>query len=378
MTSADGRDSAPPVSTNISRMARRFGMTDTGLSATPYGSGHIHDTFRVTAAAGPVRDLLLQRINTRVFARPEQMMENIDRVIRHVSRRAEASSAPEARTPLCPQLLRCDDGAAYARGADGSYWRAYAFIPEARSIDVVTRPEEAYHAALGFGRFLAALADFPPPPLHETIRDFHHTRKRFQALQEAALRDPAGRANAALAELAFARKREGRVDGVLNAAAAGELPERVTHNDTKVNNVLLDPRSGRPLCVVDLDTTMPGRAVHDFGDLVRSAACRSAEDAGRDGAAELDPLLFNAVARGWLDGTREVLTPAERACLVQGSWVIAFEAGVRFLTDYLQGDVYFRIHRPDQNLDRCRRHFQLAASIERQEADLERMLRSIR
>ena len=363
--------------------AAAFEIPGRWLSSARFGSGHINDTFlAVFEDAGRTTRWVQQRINRAVFADPAALMENFLRVTEH-QRRALLGAG--VREPEPRRLLRAGApaperralrlvparaaGFAYA-DRDGELWRTFHFIEGASSRDVVRAPSEARLAAEAFGRFQGQLADLPPPRLHETIPRFHDARARFEALLDAARADARGRLRDCRAELEFVCAREAAVDRLRTLCEKGALPERITHNDTKVNNVLFDDATGEALCVIDLDTVMPGLALYDFGDLVRTATSPAAEDERDLSKVDLDPAMFAALVGGYLAGAA-FLTSAERAELAFSGLLMTLVVGIRFLTDHLCGDVYFRIHRPDHNLDRCRTQLRLVASIERQRDRLE-------
>jgi aminoglycoside phosphotransferase (APT) family kinase protein len=250
------------------------------------------------------------------------------------------------------------------------YWRAYRFIEGAKSFDEVRSEQQAFEAAKAFGGFQSMLANLPGGRLAESIPHFHDTPKRFTDFEWALDADAAGRAEHARDEVAFAIERT----TIAGALVQAGLPERVTHNDTKLNNVLLDEHTGEGICVIDLDTVMPGFAAYDFGDMVRTMTCPAAEDQQDLSRVDMDFRLFEAVLRGYLEGAGSLLTAEERASLITGAKVIVFEQGVRFLTDYLGGDAYYKVSRPGQNLDRCRTQLKLLESIERQEEAMQRLL----
>lgn len=340
------------------------------LSAVPHGSGHINDTFAVEFAAnGASVRHVFQRINHHVFREPEKLMENIDRVLAHLA--AKARGRAQA-SPL--ELLRSGSGAPFCRTADGNYWRAFRFIGGARSHDLVDSVELAREAARAFGAFQRDLADLPAPRLHETIPHFHDTPWRFEALERAIAEDRAGRVSGVRREIEFARARRedaGRLVGLLRA---GRLPERITHNDTKLNNVLISDTDGCAVCVIDLDTVMPGLVHYDFGDLVRTSACPAPEDETNLDRVALRFEYFEAILRGYLKAAGEFLTDEERRHLPFSAALITLEIGVRFLTDHLEGDHYFKIHRPGHNLHRARAQFRLVESIESQMDRMNRLL----
>ncbi len=257
--------------------------------------------------------------------------------------------------------------------SEANYWRAFDFIQNAHSYDAVESADQAYQAGRAFGRFQQLLANLPPPRLHDTIPDFHHAPKRFRALEQAIDADAAGRAILAKPEIEFAYARES-ITGVLLEA---NLPERVTHNDTKFNNVLLDDDTGEGICVIDLDTVMPGLAPYDFGDMVRTATSPALEDERDLSKVEMQFPMFEALARGYLSTAGGFLTKAEKDLLAFSGKLITYELGVRFLTDFLMGDTYFKVHREGHNLDRCRTQFKLIESIEQQEESMNRLVESL-
>jgi aminoglycoside phosphotransferase (APT) family kinase protein len=270
-------------------------------------------------------------------------------------------------------LIPAHDGLVWHVDADGSYWRVYHFINKARTYDAIESAEQALQAAKAFGHFQKLLVDLPAPRLHDTIPDFHHTPKRFAALEQAIASDIAGRAILAKHEIEFALAHQS-ITGVLLEA---NLPERVTHNDTKINNVLLDDATGEGICVIDLDTVMPGLALYDFGDMVRTATCPAKEDEQDLSLVSMQFPMFEALVRGYLASAGGILTKAEKQYLAFSGKLITFEIGIRFLADSLAGDTYFKVHRDGHNLDRCRTQFKLVESIERQEDKMNQLVESI-
>jgi Ser/Thr protein kinase RdoA (MazF antagonist) len=336
------------------------------LSAAPFGSGHINDTFKVVASqGGPTVFFTLQHVNTRVFRDPAALMSNIARITKHARQRlARECAADPSRRAL--QLIPTCEGKEYHTDESGLCWRLYVYVDGVNTYDRVERPADAYEAARAFGRFQRLLADLPGGRLHETIPGFHDTPRRLAALQQAVRENTHGRVREVSAEIDFALSRENITGRLLDLCARKEIPERVTHNDTKINNVLIDQATGEGICVIDLDTCMPGLALYDFGDMVRAATNSAVEDERDISAVHSRREIFEALARGYLEAA-DFLVPAERANLAFSGKLMTFECGIRFLTDFLQGDVYFRIHRPGQNLDRCRNQFALVRSIEQQE-----------
>ena len=356
---------------NVGAVARQFQILGEFVDAKPYGTGHINDTYcTVFHQAGvPVR-YILQRINHNVFKNPVALMENIERVTSHLG--AQVADEPDFSRRVLT-LVPARDGRALHVDADGNYWRAYLFIERARTYDAVETTEQAFQAARAFGQFQRLLVDLPAPRLHDTIPDFHCTPKRFMALEQAIALDVAGRANLANLEIEFAFARKSITSGLLDS----NLPERVTHNDTKFNNVMLDDATGEGICVIDLDTVMPGLAPYDFGDMVRTTTSPAKEDERDLSKVAMQFPMFEALVRGYLASAGGFLTNAEKQCLAFSGKLITFEIGIRFLTDYLAGDTYFKVHRPGHNLDRCRTQFKLVESIEKQEERMNRLVLSI-
>ena len=365
-------DSSARIPVDLRALAESFLLHGCFVDGASYGSGHINDTFavRFDQAGTPVR-YILQRVNQRVFRDPSAVMENIQRVTRHAAARARATGRTDpARRALT--LVPTREGGAFHRDDRGGYWRCYLFIEKARTLDLAENPRQAYEAARAFGEFQRLLVDLPGARLHETIPDFHHTRKRFENLQRAIVANPRGRVASVPAELDFVRSREAMVDGLLQLQSGGDIPERITHNDTKFSNVMLDDTTNEAVCVIDLDTVMPGLSLYDFGDMVRSATNAAAEDEGDLSKVAMRMPIFEGLVAGYLASAGSILTPAERAHLAFSGKLITLEIGMRFLTDYLEGDVYFKTKSPDHNLDRCRNQFALVRSIERQEPAMQR------
>ena len=331
----------------------------------PYGSGHINDTYRVSVnLAGRPVHYLLQRLNLSLFTDPVRLMENIRRVTEH--QRAKLAAAGEAEpSRKALTIIPTRGGEPFLRDPEGNAWRMYLFIEGARTFDQIERPDQAEEAARAFARFQNTLADLPAPRLNETIPAFHDIRSRLAALDAAVAADVCGRVGEVAAELAFVNARRPVVTRLLDRFAAGEIPERITHNDTKINNVMLDDADGRGVCVIDLDTVMPGLALYDFGDMIRTATATAAEDERDLSKVGSSFAFFEALVRGYLSEAK-FLVPAEIEELAFSGIVITFTIGVRFLTDYLAGDVYFKIHRPGHNLDRCRTQFKMVEDMEGQ------------
>jgi hypothetical protein len=362
---------------DFTEIVKHFRFEGDFVGADPYGFGHINDTYATRFDVdGTVRRYILQRINHGVFKDPERLMENVAAVTAHLGQKILAAGGDPERETL--NLIPTTDGGTYYRTAEGDYWRGYIFIEGAQTYEVAENLDHIYNAARAFSRFQQMLSDFPAGQLYETIPDFHHTAKRFQAFVEAVERDVKGRASSARAEIEFVEKRVGDTSVLVELLAQGKLPERVTHNDTKFNNVMIDDETGEGVCVIDLDTVMPGLALYDFGDLVRSGTNPAAEDERDIAKVCMDLTIFDRVAQGYLDAAREFLTPVEVDFLPFSAKLMTFENGMRFLTDHLNGDVYFRIHRENHNLDRCRTQFKMVADMEEKYDQMMRIVNNYR
>ena len=361
---------------DLRAIAAQFRLYGDFREAAPYGSGHINDTYAAVydQAGAPMR-YVLQRINHNVFKNPVGLMANVERVTTHIRQKLVAAGADQVGRRVL-NLVPTQQDKSFHVDAEGNHWRCYLFVEKARSYDVIETTKQAFEAARAFGEFQKQLADLPAPRLLDTIPNFHHTRSRFDTLREAIAADACNRAAGVKRDIDFCLAHEPMVDVLLNLQARGELPERVTHNDTKLNNAMLDDATGTGICVIDLDTVMPGLALYDFGDMCRTA-CRPTPEDERDLAkveARLD--MFEALVRGYLAAAGEFLNPAEKAHLTFSASLITFEIGVRFLADYLQGDRYFKTHRDGQNLDRARVQFKLVESFERNQARMDAVVKS--
>jgi hypothetical protein len=358
----------------LGAVARAWGVEHDTWLHRPLGNGHINDTWLVEYRRGDfTRFLVHQRINHHVFRRPDDVMDNISRVLSHLGRRSESGA--------CLVLVARPAAGASGdrfRDADGYTWRAYEHIADSMSFDAVAQSAAglrvARDAAFAFGRFSRDLSDLPGPRLHDTIPGFHDTAARFARFLEALRADPMNRALMCSDAIEFVSRREADCHRLVDLARRGELPERVAHNDTKLNNILFDGETRRALCVVDLDTVMPGLSAYDFGDLVRTAACSAAEDEVDLARVHVREDVFAALVDGFVAGFGDALTESERAQLAFSGKLIALECGMRFLTDFLEGDRYFKIAHPFHNLVRARAQFALVASIEERMDTLERIV----
>jgi hypothetical protein len=364
-----------PVSQiDLQAIAASFDLPGRFIDGAPHGSGHINDTFAVRFDDGGNRvRYVLQRVNHEVFKDVPAVMENVDRATRHITASLERQGLSD-RPRRVMALIPARTGSTYHVDPGGNYWRAFPFIEGATSYDVLTSHGQAYEVARAFGTFQTMLADLPEPPLHETIPKFHDGPARFRAFLNALERDPLNRAADAGPEIAFLVDNASAFDRLPALVSSGVLPLRATHNDCKSNNVLIDDVTGEGICVIDLDTLMPGLVLYDFGDMVRTSTCPVPEDWPVPSDVQMDLERFKYLTHGYLASAGEFLTSAEKEQLVFSGKVITLTIGARFLTDYLQGDTYFKIHRPDHNLDRCRVQFALVRSISNQESAMHAMV----
>jgi len=326
--------------------------------ALPHGNGHINRTYLVDSTPR----VILQRINTAVFTKPAEVMENIMAVTSYLREKLKAAGADPTRGTLT--FLRAKDGKPYYKTAEGDYYRAYYFVEDTVSLESVENLNDFTEAARGFGKFQKMLADFPADQLYETIEKFHDTPNRYRQLDEALANNRSGRAKEVQTEIDFALSHRKYASMITDAIADGSVPLRVTHNDTKLNNVLLDAATNKAICVIDLDTVMPGSMLYDFGDALRFGASTGAEDETDLDKIHFDLTKFEAFTKGFLGELGDSITQKERALLPLSVLMMTLECGIRFLADHINGDVYFSIHREGHNLDRCRTQFKLVAEIE--------------
>ncbi|MBC8533020.1 phosphotransferase enzyme family protein [Yeguia hominis] len=342
-----------------------FAFCGEAVSCTLYGSGHINDTFllQVQEKDG-IRPYILQRVNHLIYRDPAAVLENIARVTEFLQKKVAAAGGDPRREVM--NLIPLKTGGFLFRDSIGAYWRAYQFVSDSICLDRAETPQDFYESAVAFGTFQRLLADYPAETLEETIADFHNTPKRFRDFCRAVKSDPLGRAAQAEPEIRFLMEREAFTHVLLDAYNKGMLPLRVVHNDTKLNNVMFDRQTRRAVCVIDLDTIMPGFSVTDFGDSIRFGAATAAEDEPDLSLMHFDFSMYQCYTEGFLKGCGGTLTKSECALLPEGAKMMTLECGMRFLADYLEGDSYFRIAREHQNLDRCRTQLKLVAEMEAQ------------
>lgn len=359
---------------DIAGIVKHFQIEGEFLEGRPYGTGHINDTYAVyfKTPHGRVR-YILQRINNKIFKNVEKLMENVERVTVHLKNKIVLSGKDPLRRTL--NLIPAIDGKSYYKSEEGDYWRIYVFIEGAKTYDLVENPSHVYSAAQAFGKFQKMLTDIPGERLFDTIPNFHHTRKRFKAFKEALEKDVKNRAKYVKPEIEFVLKREKNTSVLVGLLEKGEVMERVTHNDTKFNNVMIDDKSGEGICVIDLDTVMPGLLLYDFGESVRIMASTAVEDEKDLSKVGLNIAMFERLTDGYLSVMKDVFTPIEIDHMVFSSNLLTFENGMRFLTDYLSGDVYFKVHWEGHNLARCRTQLKMVSEIEKNASKMDRIVR---
>ena len=361
----------------IENAIAQFQVRGTLESYERYGNGHINDTFVIVFHQGTKKTrYILQRINNSIFKDPEKLMFNITEVTSFLRDEVKSLGGDELREVIT--VIRTKDGISFYQDEEGSYWRMYIFIEDATSFEQVSKSEDFYQSAVAFGRFQKLLSGFDASSLYEVIPDFHNTPLRYETFLQAVKEDKCGRAKDVKEEIEFFIKRKEDMACCKQCLEEGKLPLRVTHNDTKLNNVLIDNKSGTGLCVIDLDTVMPGLSIFDFGDSIRFGANTALEDEKDLSKVSLDLNLFEQYVKGYLAGCEGSLTETEISMLPHGAKTMTLECGMRFLTDYLQGDIYFRIHREEHNLDRCHTQMSLVLDMERKWSDMNEIVSKYR
>jgi aminoglycoside phosphotransferase (APT) family kinase protein len=356
----------------LQEISKQFQIYGEILHAETCKIGHINETYSATYKQGGTKVRYIhQKINQTVFRDPVVLMSNVVRVTRHLRHKLEEQEATDI-TRRCLTIVPTRKGDSFYRNGNGECWRTFVFVEGVQTFECVQSPQQAFEAGKAFGHFQSLLVDLPGERLVETIPDFHNTRKRFAALQRAVDNDHFNRAEGAKKDIEFALAHEHVVDVILNAMAKKRIPERITHNDTKFNNVMLDTATGEAMCVVDLDTVMPGCALYDFGDMVRTTTSPTLEDERDLSKVRMQMPMFKKLCEGYLSSAGQFLTKAEKSYIAFAGKLITFTIGLRFLTDHLAGDTYFRIHRPGHNLDRARTQFKLVESIEQQEEAMQK------
>lgn len=346
------------------KVAMQFALEGELKELSVFGNGHINDTLRATCelADGRTKRYIVQRMNDGIFKNPDELMENVMNVTSFLRKKIIAAGGDPDRETL--NVIPTKDGKNYLTDENGDFWRCYIFIEDATSFDQVEKPEDFYNSAVAFGNFQRLLADYPAATLHETIKNFHNTVSRLADFKKAVEEDVAGRARDVQKEIQFVLDREADCHVICDALAKGEIPLRVTHNDTKLNNIMIDNRTGKGLCVIDLDTVMPGSSLYDYGDSIRFGASTGAEDEQNLNLIWCDLELFEIYTKGYVEGCGGSLTETEIRMMPMGAKLMTLECGMRFLADHLQNDIYYKIHRENHNLDRARTQLKLVADME--------------
>lgn len=354
----------------IEEAIQAFDFQGSNKSYERYGSGHINDTFLVINEEGESScRYILQRMNHEIFKDPVSLMKNVEGVTGFLRKKIIANGGDPSRETL--NLVRTRADSSYYKDSSGNYWRAYLFIGGATCFNLVEKPEDFYQSGKAFGHFQRLLADYPAKELSETIPNFHNTPVRFETFKQAVKEDVCKRAAGVQKEIQFVMDRAGDMGAAQSKLEQGLLPYRVTHNDTKLNNIMIDDVTGDAVCIIDLDTIMPGLSIFDFGDSIRFGANTAEEDEMDLSKVSLSLPLFDIYTKGFLEGCDGSLTQEEVTMLPMGAKLMTLECGMRFLTDYLQGDVYFKIHRESHNLDRTRTQFGLVADMEKKWSQME-------
>lgn len=352
---------------NLNEIINKFNVES---SIEEYGDGHINDTYITT-----MKDYILQRINTKIFKDYDGLMKNIVDVTAFLKKKIELEGGDTDRETLT--VIKTKDGQNYYRYDDDNVFRLYKYISNSKSVSIPENPMQLYYAAKGFGKFQRMLSDYPADTLNETIANFHNTPLRFKALEKAVNEDICGRAESVKKEIEYAFSQKYCLSMVTDGIADGSIPLRVTHNDTKINNVLFDEKTDKAVCVIDLDTVMPGSMLYDFGDALRFAGATAAEDEKDLSKVWFSMDLFRYFAKGFFEEMKEDMTVRERELMAFSVKLMTYECGIRFLTDYLEGDNYFKIHYKEQNLDRARTQLKLVSDIDKKMDEMNSIINNL-
>ncbi len=354
--------------TTLEQALQAYPLRGTPVYTGRYGCGHINDTYAIACDSGCM--YIMQRVNSKIFTRPWELMENVAAVTQFLSQKTQDPRG-------CLRLIPTKEGKSYFVDSEGEHWRLFPFIDNSICLQKAESAEDFKQSAIAFGRFQKLLAQFPAAQLHEPIPNFHNTVDRYRQFHEALAADVMDRARLCEAEIRFYLDREAEADCIVERLADGRLPLRVTHNDTKLNNVMLDYDSRQALCVIDLDTIMPGSSLYDFGDSIRFGAATAAEDEQDLSKVSMSLELFRTFTEGFLSACGDSLTEAEIQMLPVGAKMMTLECGLRFLTDYLKGDTYFKTSRPGQNLDRARTQLTLVADMEAKMPEMLKIIQEV-
>ena len=360
---------------NLKEIFERFTAEGTFLSGVTFGSGHIHDTFKIETAEKEKDDFILQRLNNKIFKNIPELQNNIERVTVHLRNKLNEIPGSDVKRE-CLNLVISRDGKSWITDKDGSYWRMFLFIPNHHSYDLVDSPDKAYQGGRAIGRFQAMLSDMPGGPLFETIPKFHDIESRLNALNTKIAANPVGRVKNVSKELDQILTRAEEMKTILKLGREGKIPLRITHNDTKFNNILLD-QNDKALCVIDLDTVMPGYVHYDFGDAIRTATNTATEDETDLSKIGMNIKLFKAYSEGYLSEAGKTLNNVEKEYLAFAPKLITYIMAVRFLTDFIDGDNYYKIHHELHNLQRAKAQLKLVMSMEEQYVEMRRIIREL-
>jgi hypothetical protein len=360
---------------NLNDIYSCFKTDGSFLKGEPYGSGHIHDTFRIETVEKDKNDYILQRLNNKIFKNIPELQNNIERVTVHLRNKLKEIPGSDIKRE-CLSLVHSHDNKSWISDKEGNYWRMYLFISNHRSYNIVDSDDKAFEGGKAIGRFQAMLSDMPGGPLFETIPWFHDIERRLQTFILKIKENPVGRVEAVSEEIKQVLERAEKMKIIIRLGREGKIPLRITHNDTKFNNILLD-ENDRALCVIDLDTVMPGYVHYDFGDAIRTAANTAAEDETDLSMIRMDINRFKAYSEGYLSETGETLNEVEKQFLAFAPGLITYTIAVRFLTDYIDGDNYFKIHHEHHNLQRARAQLRLVVSMEEQYDTMMNIIRKL-
>ncbi len=352
-------------------IASQFEIRGTVDKVEPFGNGHINDTFKIYTKENNTPDYILQRKNHLIFKDIDGMMENIIRVTTHIRKKLEQKGEDTEKKVITH--IQTKTGKYYEKDSNGNFWTVFLFVSGSQSVEKIENPEHAFLAGKGFGQFQQQLADLPGKPLNETIVDFHNIEFRYRNFRKAMKINSQNRILQTQNEIDFVLQHEDEMHTLINAQRNNEIPSRITHNDTKINNILFD-KNGHILCVIDLDTVMPGLVHFDFGDAIRTAACTTEEDETDLDKITIDLEIYKAFADGFLDETKSFLTPREIELLPHSAKFMTFIMGLRFLTDYLEGDVYYKIKHQNHNIERARAQFRLVSEISKKEKEMQQII----
>jgi len=361
---------------DLRRIFSRFSAEGTFLEGKAFGPGHIHDTFRIITAEKECDDYILQRLNSNVFRNIPALQENMERVTTHLKKKIAQLPGSDVKRECLTLMPSAATGRSYITDDEGRYWRMFIFISDHRSYERVDSHQKAFEGGRITGRFQALLADLPGEPLHETIPDFHNIEKRLETFHQVIAKNPAGRVESVRTEIDEITRREEKMKTILRLGATGRIPLRITHNDTKFNNILFD-RKDKALLIIDLDTVMPGYVHYDFGDAIRTATNRAEEDSTDLSAVSMDIEIYRAYAEGFVSETRETLNATEIEYLPFAPGLLTYIMATRFLTDYIDGDNYYKIRYPLHNLQRTRVQLTLLKDMEKQYDNMVQIIKNL-